>query len=107
MGYTFPMIEIRETDVFAEWLDNLRDIRARARILVRIERLAAGNPGHVEPVAEGVAELKIDYGPGYRVYFKKRGRELVFSVGRWRQKHSRQRYQTRAAPRSQPVGVRP
>jgi len=51
------MIEIRKTDVFAEWLDNLRDIRARARILVRIERLAAGNPGHVEPVAEGVSEL--------------------------------------------------
>lgn len=77
MGYTFTMIEIRKTDVFADWIDNLRDIRAKARILVRLERLAAGNPGHVEPVAEGVSELKIDYGPGYRVYFKKRGRELV------------------------------
>lgn len=78
MGYTFSMIEIRKTDVFADWIDNLRDIRAKARIFVRIERLAAGNPGHVEPVAEGVSELKIDYGPGYRVYFKKRGQELVF-----------------------------
>ena len=71
------MIEIRKTDVFAEWVDSLRDIRARARILVRIERLAAGNPGDVKPVAEGVSELRVDYGPGYRVYFIKRGRELV------------------------------
>jgi putative addiction module killer protein len=71
------VIEIRKTDVFAKWLDNLRDIRARARILVRIERLAAENPGDVKPVAEGVSELRIDYGPGYRVYFIKRGRELL------------------------------
>lgn len=71
------MIEIRKTDVFAEWLDSLRDIRARARILVRIERLAVGNPGDVKPVAEGVSELRINYGPGYRVYFIMRGRELV------------------------------
>lgn len=71
------MIEIRKTDVFVKWLDSLRDMRARARVLVRIERLAAGNPGDVKPVSEGVSELRIDYGPGYRVYFKKRGRELV------------------------------
>ena len=71
------MIEIRKTDVFVEWLDSLRDIRARARVLVRIERLAAGNPGDVKPISEGVSELRIDYGPGYRVYFKKRRRELV------------------------------
>ena len=71
------MIEIRKTDVFVEWLDSLRDMRARARVLVRIERLAAGNPGDVKPVSEGVSELRIDYGPGYRVYFKKRGRGLV------------------------------
>ena len=71
------MIEIRKTDFFAQWLDNLNDIRARARIQVRIERLAAGNPGDVEPVGEGVSELRINYGPGYRVYFKKRGQELI------------------------------
>lgn len=71
------MIEIRRTDVFVEWLDSLRDVRARARVLVRIERLATGNPGDVKPVSEGVSELRIDYGPGYRVYYKKRGRELV------------------------------
>jgi len=71
------MMEIRKTDVFVDWLDNLRDIRARARIQARIERLAAGNPGEAKPVGEGVSELRIDYGPGYRVYFRKRGRELI------------------------------
>jgi putative addiction module killer protein len=71
------MIEIRKTEVFAKWLDGLTDIRARARILVRIERLAAGNPGDVKAVAEGVSELRIDYGPGYRVYYKKQGRKVV------------------------------
>jgi putative addiction module killer protein len=72
------VIEIRNTDLFAQWLDGLRDIQARARVQARIERLAAGNPGDVEPVGEGVSELRIHYGPGYRVYFKKRGRELIF-----------------------------
>jgi putative addiction module killer protein len=72
------MIEIRKTDLFAQWMDALRDLQARARIQVRIERLAAGNPGDVEPIGEGVSELRINYGPGYRVYFKKRGQELIF-----------------------------
>ncbi|MBI3148516.1 MAG: type II toxin-antitoxin system RelE/ParE family toxin [Betaproteobacteria bacterium] len=71
------MIEIRKTDTFVQWLDGLRDIDARARVQARIERLAAGNPGDVAPVGEGVSELRIDYGPGYRVYFKQRGRELI------------------------------
>jgi putative addiction module killer protein len=71
------MVEIRKTEVFARWIDGLSDVRARARILARIERLAAGNPGNVKPVGEGVSELRVDYGPGYRVYFKRRGRELV------------------------------
>lgn len=71
------MIEIRKTENFAKWLDGLNDIRARARILVRIERLAAGNPGDVKPVGEGVSELRIDYGPGYRVYYKKQGRIVI------------------------------
>ena len=71
------MIEIRKTDLFAQWLDSLRDLQARARIQIRIGRLAAGNPGDVEPVGEGVSELRINYGPGYRVYFKERGRELI------------------------------
>ncbi len=71
------MSRIRKTETFAQWLDGLRDVRARARVQVRIERLAAGNAGDVEPVGEGVSELRIDYGPGYRVYFKKHGREVV------------------------------
>lgn len=71
------MMEIRKTDLFAHWLDDLRDIRARARVQTRIERLATGNPGDAEPVGEGVSELRINYGPGYRVYFKRQGRELI------------------------------
>lgn len=71
------MIEIRKTDLFANWLDNLRDIQAKARVLVRIERLASGNAGDVKPVGEGVSEMRISYGPGYRVYFIQRGSELI------------------------------
>ena len=71
------MIEIRKTEVYAKWFDGLRDIHARARILVRIERLTAGNPGDVKPVGEGVSELRIDYGPGYRVYYKIKGHKIV------------------------------
>ena len=71
------MLQVRKTETFAQWLDGLRDVRARARVQVRIERLAEGNAGDVEPVGEGVSELRIDYGPGYRVYFKKHGREVL------------------------------
>ncbi len=71
------MIEIRKTEAYAKWLNGLRDVRARARILVRIERLAAGNPGDVRPVGESVSELRIDYGPGYRVYYKKHRQDVV------------------------------
>ncbi len=75
------MIEIRKTEVHAQWLDGLRDIHARARIQVRVERLAAGNAGDVNPVGEGLSELRIDYDPGYRVYFTKRGHEVVILLG--------------------------
>lgn len=71
------MFEIRKTETFARWLDGLRDIRARARIQIRIERLASGNAGDVRPVGESLSEMRIDYGPGYRVYFVKHGREVV------------------------------
>jgi len=71
------MVEIRKTDLFAKWLDDLRDIQAKARVLVRIERLASGNAGDVMPVGEGISEMRIDYGPGYRVYYTKRGSELI------------------------------
>ena len=71
------MVEIRKTNLFAKWIDNLRDVQAKARVLVRIERLASGNAGDVKPVGEGISEMRIDYGPGYRVYFTKRGSELI------------------------------
>ncbi|MBF0332846.1 MAG: type II toxin-antitoxin system RelE/ParE family toxin [Alphaproteobacteria bacterium] len=71
------MIEVRQTDAFADWIAGLRDERARARVLVRIRRLELGNPGDLKPVGEGVSEMRIDYGPGYRVYFTQRGNTLV------------------------------
>ena len=71
------MFTIRKTEAYAQWIDGLRDIHARARVLVRIERLAQGNAGDVRSVGEGVSEMRIDYGPGYRVYYTKRGREVV------------------------------
>ncbi len=71
------MLAVRKTEVYARWLDGLRDVRARARVLVRVERLAGGNPGDVRPVGEGVSELRIDYGPGYRVYFRRQGRTVI------------------------------
>jgi putative addiction module killer protein len=71
------MIEVRKTGTFARWLDRLPDIRARARVLARIDRLTDGNPGDVKSVGPGVLEMRIDYGPGYRVYYMRRGRELI------------------------------
>jgi len=71
------MVEIRKTELFVKWIDSLRDVQAKARVLVRIERLASGNAGDVKPVGEGISEMRIDYGPGYRVYFMQRGSELI------------------------------
>jgi putative addiction module killer protein len=71
------MLEVRQTEVYSKWFKSLRDRQARARIDVRIRRLSLGNPGDVRPVGEGVSELRIDYGPGYRVYFVQRGQTLV------------------------------
>lgn len=70
-------VEIRQTDVYARWFERLRDRRARARIDIRIRRLSLGNPGDVRPVGDGVSEMRIDYGPGYRVYYVSRGESLV------------------------------
>jgi putative addiction module killer protein len=70
-------VEVRKTAQFAAWIDGLRDLHGRARVLARIERLAAGNPGDSAPVGGGVIELRIDSGPGYRVYFVRRGRVLI------------------------------
>ena len=71
------MIEIRQTEEYSSWFEKLRDRQVRARILARIRRLSLGNPGDVEPVGEGISEMKINYGPGYRVYYKQRGKTLV------------------------------
>jgi putative addiction module killer protein len=71
------MMEVRQTDVFAAWFAALRDREARARITVRIRRLSLGNPGDVRAVGGGVSEMRIDYGPGYRLYFVRRGQALV------------------------------
>lgn len=71
------MIEIRQTDVYAKWFANSRDRQARARNDVRIRRLSLGNPGDVKPVGGEVSELRINYGPGYRVYYVQRGQQLI------------------------------
>ena len=71
------MVTIRETKIYSRWFTALRDRKARARIQTRLDRLQLGLLGDVKPVGEGVLELRIDYGPGYRVYFVHRGHEMV------------------------------
>lgn len=70
-------IEIRQTSAYAAWFASLRDRQAKTRIDIRIRRLCLGNAGDVKPVGEGVSELRIDHGPGYRVYFIRKGSELI------------------------------
>jgi len=77
MVYTLSVLEVVQSATFAKWLSKLPDRKTRAKVLVRIDRLALGNPGDVKPVGEGVSELRIDYGPGYRVYFVQRGKTVV------------------------------
>ena len=71
------MYEIRKTDVFVRWLDNLGDRRGRAKILARLDRVAEGNLGDTKPVGDGVAEFRISFGPGYRMYYTKRRNIVV------------------------------
>jgi putative addiction module killer protein len=71
------MTKIRRSSVYITWLKKLRDPQARARIVTRIKRLEKGNPGDVGPVGEGISEMRIDYGPGYRVYYKDTGKEII------------------------------
>ena len=75
------MNEVRKTREFQKWLDGLKDAQAYARIETRIFRLGLGLPGDVKPVGKGVSEMRIDYGPGYRVYFTKRGMILIVILG--------------------------
>jgi len=71
------MIEVRQTEAFSNWLRKLRGLKALARIQIRIRRLSLGNFGDVKSVGDGISELRIDYGPGYRVYFQRTGGLLV------------------------------
>lgn len=71
------MVEIRQTAIFATWLAGLRDERAKARIAERLHRFGAGNPGDTKSVGDGVMEMRIDYGAGYRVYYVRRGAVIV------------------------------
>ena len=71
------MIEIRQTEIYSKWFKSLRNTQAQARINIRIRRLLMGNSGDVKPVGQGVSELRIDYGAGYRVYFIQRGEQLM------------------------------
>jgi len=71
------MKEIRRTEPYVKWFRKLNDKRAKAKIYTRLERLAEGNPGDVEPAGEGVSEMRIHYGPGYRVYYKDTGKEII------------------------------
>ena len=74
------MIEVRQTSRFAAWLGGLRDHQARARIIKRLNRAKQGNLGDVAPVGEGVSEMRIFYGPGYRLYFVQRGTAIVLML---------------------------
>ena len=71
------MIQLLETETFSDWLSGLRDANARSRVQLRLDRLRFGNPGDVKPVGEGVSEMRIDYGPGYRVYYIRRGQTVI------------------------------
>ena len=70
-------MRVEKTDVYREWIDGLKDRAGRARVLVRVDRLIQGNPGQHRDLTDGVSELKIDFGPGYRVYFTQRGTHLL------------------------------
>ncbi len=76
MGYTTTM-RVEKTDEYRDWVDSLKDLKGRARILMRVDRLIHGNPGLHRTLTNGVSELKIDFGPGYRVYYTQRGNRLL------------------------------
>jgi putative addiction module killer protein len=76
MVYSESLFEVKRSDVFDRWLKELKDSKGRTVILARIDRLANGNPGDVGPIGDGLSELRIDFGPGYRVYYARAGRTL-------------------------------
>lgn len=81
MDYSQSMIEVRATPDYDAWFDGLRDTKVRQRVQIRIRRVSLGNFGDVKPVGQGVSELRIPYGPGYRVYFVRRGAVILLTGG--------------------------
>jgi len=77
LGYNLFVAIIRQTDVYQKWFEKLKDSRAKARIDIRVRRLSLGNAGDVKPVGSGISELRIDYGPGYRVYYIQTDSEII------------------------------
>lgn len=77
MVYTSPVREVLKSATFEKWFDSLRDREAQARVIARIRRLSLGNPGDVKAAGSGISEMRVDYGPGYRVYYAQRGNALV------------------------------
>lgn len=75
------MVDVRQTDEYLKWFDSLKSPQVRAKVMVRIRRLSLGNPGDVGPCGEGVSEMRIHYGPGYRVYFVSKGNTVVVLLG--------------------------
>jgi len=98
------MVEIRETPAYAAWFAALRDRTARARIDIRIRRLSLGNSGDIRPVGDGVSELRIHYGPGYRIYLTKQGDAVVIFARRRRQEFPRHGYSSRQRLCSKSLG---
>ncbi len=96
MGYGFGVFEVIQTQDFKDWLSGLRDRAGRARVLVRVTRLAAGNAGDHRNLSGGLSELRIDVGPGYRVYYSQRGKVLLLILAGG-DKDSQERDITRAA----------
>lgn len=77
VSYKIQMVEVTKTSEFDDWIERLGDKKGKAKILVRIQRLQAGNPGQVNNVGAGISEMKIDFGPGYRVYYKQTGKDII------------------------------
>lgn len=81
VAYKLHMVLVKRTEEYLKWLNSLRDFRVKAKVLARVDRLIAGNPGEVRPVGDGFSEMVIDYGPGYRVYFKNKGEVIAILFG--------------------------
>lgn len=100
------MLEVRQTVVYAQWFTALRDREAKVRIDIRVRRLSLGNPGDVKPVGEGVSELRVDSGPGYRIYFVQRAKEYVVTWSCWQGATSPRKTATSGKPRHWPESCR-